>query len=82
MTIKFIHEPWFPNWVINTVEAQNYLGHSEDFSFISSAFSWSKSPEGHQFWRDISDKYNRPVKTKDLQKLFKLLRKTNPEYFI
>lgn len=37
---------------------RNYISKNIDsYEYLLNAFTWSESPEGHEFWSDLNDKW-------------------------
>lgn len=57
-----LKQPWLPQFVNNCIaietspdEILSYLLGGESYSTIWSAFTWSNTPEGGDFWSKIDD---------------------------
>lgn len=47
------HQPWEFQYIVNFLSSPQFSPHESIHHPISGAFSWSTTPEGWEFWRDI-----------------------------
>lgn len=57
-----LKQPWLSQFINNCIavycspnEILSYLLGAESFNTVSDAFFWAKTPEGRDFWHEISD---------------------------
>ena len=47
------HQPWEFQYIVNFISARQLSPHESIYRPIAAAFTWDKTPEGWEFWRDI-----------------------------